>query len=446
MMGRVAYLFPAFPVLHQTFTVGEVLGLRRKGCRPRLVSLKRPDFDLQQSGAAELIEETLYCPPLRSREMVACMARALGCRPGAVMALFLAVWRAWRRDPAERQVVAGRDGGAETLGFGERLLAIYHTNGLIYLLKSLALVPYAIYIAERLEREGVRHVHAHWATFPTTVAFLIRRWSGIPYSFTAHAYDIYMHSRMLPAKVREARFVVTCAKANKEYLASLCGRAAAERIHVNYHGTDLARFEVVRRRRGDGLRVVSCGWLKEYKGFHILLEAVARLVDRGIDVRLDIAGDGPQRAYLERRAAELGIERRVTLHGYLRHEQLRRLYCNADVFALPSVVMGRYGRQDVIPNVLAEAMAAGLPVIGSAIGGVAELVEDGTDGLLVPQRDVGALADALEKLYREPDLARRLSVAARKKVERIWDRERNLEELAEIFETYSPDGPEGLAA
>ncbi|RMF20997.1 MAG: glycosyltransferase, partial [Deltaproteobacteria bacterium] len=161
---------------------------------------------------------------------------------------------------------------------------------------------------------------------------------------------------------------------------------------------------------------------------------------------LDIAGDGPQRAYLERRAAELGIERRVTLHGYLRHEQLRRLYCNADVFALPSVVMGRYGRQDVIPNVLAEAMAAGLPVIGSAIGGVAELVEDGTDGLLVPQRDVGALADALEKLYREPDLARRLSVAARKKVERIWDRERNLEELAEIFETYSPDGPEGLAA
>ena len=215
---------------------------------------------------------------------------------------------------------------------------------------------------------------------------------------------------------------------------------------MNYHGTDLSRFRVARRRKGGGFRVVSCGWLKEYKGFHILLEAVARLVDRGIDVRLDIAGDGPQRSYLERRAAELGIDGRVTLHGYLRHEQLRRLYRDADVFALPSVVMGRYGRQDVIPNVLAEAMAAGLPVIGSAIGGVPELVEDGTDGFLVPQRDVGALADALERIYREPDLAGRLATAARAKVERIWDRERNLEQLAEIFETYSPDGPEGLAA
>ncbi len=444
MMGRVAYLFPAFPVLHQTFTVGEVLGLRRKGRCPRLVSLKRPDSDLQQAGAEELIEETLYCPPLRSRAMISCLARALRRRPLGLVSLFGAVWRAWRLDPGCRQ--EEKSDAVETLGIGERLLAIYHTNALIYLLKSLALVPYAVYIAEQLEREGVRHVHAHWATFPTTVAFLIHRWANIPYSFTAHAYDIYMHSRMLPTKIREARFVVTCAQANKRYLAGLCGPGAAERIHVNYHGTDLSRFRVARRRKGGGFRVVSCGWLKEYKGFHILLEAVARLVDRGIDVRLDIAGDGPQRSYLERRAAELGIDGRVTLHGYLRHEQLRRLYRDADVFALPSVVMGRYGRQDVIPNVLAEAMAAGLPVIGSAIGGVPELVEDGTDGFLVPQRDVGALADALERIYREPDLAGRLATAARAKVERIWDRERNLEQLAEIFETYSPDGPEGLAA
>ncbi|RMD84070.1 MAG: colanic acid biosynthesis glycosyltransferase WcaL [Candidatus Dadabacteria bacterium] len=442
-MNHVAYLFPAFPVLHQTFTVGEVLGLRRLGYRPRLVSLKRPPASLQQDGARELASETFYCPPLTSREVLASFSKALWRRPKEVARLALAVYRAWKPNP--RVQLLRSDGEPATLSLAERILAVYHTSALLYLLKSLALIPHAIYVAERLSAEGVRHVHAHWATYPTTVAFLIRRWSGIPYSFTAHAYDIYMHPRMLPAKVAEASFVVTCAEANKRYLERLCG-ACDTPIHVNYHGTDLARFRVPERRRDRCYRIASCGWLKEYKGFHILLEAVARLVDRGIDVRLDIAGDGPQRTYLERRAAELGIASRVTLHGFLKHQQLRELYKAADVFALPSVVLGRYGRQDVIPNVLAEAMAAGLPVVGSDIGGVGELIEHGVDGLLVPQRDVGALADALERIWREPELAARLGQAGRRKVEKIWDRERNIEQLARIFENYCPGDPEGLAA
>lgn len=438
-MRTLAYLFPAFPVLHQTFTLGEVLGLQRRGYELRLISLKRSSAALQQDAARPLIDETLYAPRLVSLQMAGALWRGLITRPADTARLFGCVVSAWRRRPCEGVEVGavGRgDASASTLSTSEKLLAIYHHNAWVYLAKSLMLVPYAMWLSERLREQGIDHVHAHWATYPTTVAYLVRRWAGIPYSFTAHAYDIYMISRMLPAKLEGASFVVTCAETNRRYLASLCDPAAGARVHLNYHGTDLARFTPVERARGQRYRIMSCGWLKEYKGFHILVEALAELVRRGVDAQVDIAGDGPQRDYLEKIAARLRVADRLELHGYLGHDRLSQLYAAADVFALPSIVMGRYGRQDVIPNVLAEAMATGLPVVGTAVGGVRELVEDGVDGRVVAQRDPRALADALEELWNEPQTAARLGAAGRVKVERIWDRETNLDELARIIDEH----------
>ncbi len=440
-MGRLAYLFPAFPVLHQTFTLGEVIGLKRKGYGLRLVSLKRSNDALQQSEARPLVEETLYCPRLLSLTMLGALWRGLLRRPRALASLFVAVVRAWRKRPVEVSGAAGAP-SPTTLSRGERLLAIYHHDPYVYLAKSLVLVPYAIYLSERLVAEGITHVHAHWATYPTTVAYLVKRWAGIPFSFTAHAYDIYMISRMLPTKLEEATFVVTCADVNRRYLASLCGEVARGRLHVNYHGADLRRFSPVQSQRTSRFRIVSCGWLKEYKGFHILVEALALLVRRGIDATLDLAGDGPQRNYLEAQSRSLGVSDRVTFHGYVGHDRLLDIYRNSDAFALPSVVMGRYGRQDVIPNVLAEAMAVGVPVVGSAIGGVSELVDDEENGLLVKERDPIALADALERLWREPGTAERLGRAGRRKVERIWDRAANLEQLAALLDRYARIRPD----
>lgn len=192
--------------------------------------------------------------------------------------------------------------------------------------------------------------------------------------------------------------------------------------------------------------MMSCGWLKEYKGFHYLLDALAILVERGLDATLDLAGDGPQRAFLEKKAETLGIRDRVTFHGFVGHERLAELYRSSDVFALPSIVMGSYGRQDVIPNVLAEAMAVGLPVVGSRIGGVAELIDDGESGLIVQERDAVALADALERIWEDRSLANRLSAKGREKVERIWNREKNLAELAALINAHVAERRSGLAA
>ena len=443
-MRRLAYLFPAFPVLHQTFTLGEVLGLKRKGYDLRLISLKGSSVELQQDEARPLIDETLYCPRLLSTDVMGTFARALLRRPVDVLRLFGAVLGAWQRRDTERRQPSDAP-APTTLSTYEKILAVYHSNAGVYLLKSMMLVPYAIWISERLRAEGIEHVHSHWATYPTTVAFLIRRWSGIPYSFTAHAYDIYMNSRMLASKIECAEFVVTCADTNRRYLTSLCDAEAASRVRVNYHGTDLGRFSPVAHERGETFRVMSCGWLKEYKGFHVLVEALALLVERGIDAQVDIAGDGPQRSYLEKLAAERGVGDRLILHGYLGHERLRDLYRGADVFALPSIVMGRYGRQDVIPNVLAEAMAVGVPAVGTEVGGVPELIDSGVNGIIVPERDPKALADALAMLWEDAAMAKRLGRAGREKVELIWDRDANLDELAIIIDKHV-SAPAGAAA
>jgi len=444
-MRRLAYLFPAFPVLHQTFTLFEVVGLKRRGYDICLFSLRPGSGGLQQKEAEPLVTETEYCPSLLSRAMLVEFFRALRRRPGDVARMFGAVISAWReRHPGASD--HSEAPAATTLSLGERVLAVYHHNAWVYLAKSLVLVPYAIWLGERLRARRIHHVHAHWATYPVTTAYLVKKWAGIPYSFTAHAYDIYMIDRMLPAKVREAEFVVTCARTNRDYLAGACSPEDAERIHVNYHGADLTRFSPVRHQRSERFRVMSCGWLKEYKGFHYLLDALAILVERGLDVTLDLAGDGPQKAFLEHRAEALGIRDRVTLHGFVGHERLAELYRTCDAFALPSIVMGSYGRQDVIPNVLAEAMAVGVPVVGSRIGGVPELIDDGESGLLVQERDAVGLADALERIWEDRGLASRLSAKGREKVERIWNREKNLTELAALINVHVADGRSGLAA
>ena len=436
-MRRLAYLFPAFPVLHQTFTVGEVLGLKRRGYDLRLISLKSAHPDLQQPEARALIGETLYCPRLVSPAVWRVFLRALATRPGDLAGLLGHVWRAWCGGR-----VKGKGKGhqrADTFSLTERVEIFYSSNSFFYLLKSIFLVPYALYIADYLEREKIDHVHSHWATYPTTVAMMIKQWSGVPFSFTAHAYDIYMIGRMLPAKLDQASFVVTCAQTNRRHLQKFCDNGAARRIYVNYHGADLERFSPTRKEAGRYFRVMSCGWLKEYKGFHYLLDSIALLVERGVPVYAELAGDGPQRGYLESQAARLGIADKVHFHGYVDHDRLAALYAGADVFALPSVIMGRYGRQDVIPNVLAEAMAAGLPAVASDVAGIPELLEDGISGLLVPERDSEALADALERLWREPETARRFARAARLRVEDIWDRNKNLKELAGIIDCHLPD-------
>jgi colanic acid/amylovoran biosynthesis glycosyltransferase len=430
----IAYLFPLFPVINQTFTLAEVVGLQQRGYDLRLYSLlSRVDPKLQQAEARELIGQTHYCPGYGSARLWGPVLRGLARNPLGVLRMFTTILSAWRRPVPTRRGDRNAP-GPETFGLEDWLDVLYRGNKWFYLVKNWMMVPHALYLAEVFRRDGIVHVHCHWATYPATVGMLVQQWEGIPFSVTAHAYDIHMMPWMLPAKLEAAKFFVTCADYNRRYLASMCSPEAGSRIVLNYHGTNLQRFQPGPRSPGDEFRIVAVGWFKEYKGFHFIVDAVARLVAQGVNAKLHLAGDGPQRGYLEEQARRLGIADRVVFHGYLDHDHLVSLYRDCDAFAMGSIEMTNFGRQDVIPNVIAEAMAVGLPVVSTKMGGIAELVEEGVSGMMVPQRDPAALAEALGRIAGDPELAARLRRAALARVAEIWDRRRNLEALAREFD------------
>ena len=433
----IAFLFPAFPVLHQTFVLWEVLALRRLGVEIELYSIKTPSTSTQQPEGEKLAREVRYLPPALSGPVLRANWTAIRRDPGRYLGAWTRLAREWWQDRnagrAWQKKKIDRDAPEHQLTPLELLRGRFNRNRFLYLLKSLALIPQAVYLGLELERDGVRWLHAHWASYPATMAMVVHWVCGIPFSFTAHAYDIYMVPYLLRSKVNEADFVVTCANVNATYLENLAGSDRPHRVIVNYHGVSLDRFRPVERGAGGaraGHCLVTCGRLEPYKGHHILLQACALL---GPEVRCIVVGEGPQRQRLEQLAAQLGIAERVEFTGPLPQAELARRYAEADVFVLGSVVLERSGKRDVIPNVLAEAMAMRLPVVATSISGIGELVEDGDSGRLVPPNDPRALADVLRELLADEAQRRRLGEGGQRKVGREFDREVNIQELAGLF-------------
>lgn len=434
MAVRLAYLFPAFPVFHQTFVLWEVLGLRRHGISPRLYSLRR-GTEKQQPEAAEVASEVNYLPGLASGPVLRANLRLLGRAPLAYLGLYAAVVAAWKTGAVRPEAEAPSRQGRVTAY--NRIRGWYNSNPLPYLAKSLALVPLAVFLAERLKAEGITHLHVHWATYPATVAYVVNRLTGIPFSISAHAYDIYMVQRMLPAKLAAASFLVTCARTNAAFLERVVGPALSRRIRVSYHGVNVSRFAPSADDRpfSGPLRIVSCGQLERYKGMHVLLEACALLNREGYAFECSIVGEGPEKGALLRQAASLGIGDRVHLLGARPHDEVARLLRESHVFALASELVGRQRRRDVIANVIVEAMAAGLPVVASNIPGVEELIDDGQTGFLAAPNDPESVAAGLRRFAESPEVRAAYGAAARERVLRDFDNRKNILELAGWFQS-----------
>lgn len=428
MNGKLAYLFPAFPVFHQTFVLWEVLGMKRAGLAPLIFSLRR-GTEKQQDEAKPLLDEVVYLPGPFSAPVLAASVRAFLAGPLRYLRLYLDVARAWRTGADVSREQEGWE--SRPLKLRDRLRGWYNRQPLLYLLKSWALVPQAVELAGRLQRAGVTHLHVHWATYPATVAFVIHRATGMPFSISAHAYDIYMVSRMLPAKIAAARCVFTCARANAAHLRRLAAPEHADKVVVSYHGVDVDRFAPpAARPPHERLRIVSCGQLERYKGMHLLVEACATLHREGVPLECWIVGEGPYRQHLEQQIAAAGMDDLVHLTGAQPHAEVARLLAEADVFALASELGGKSGRRDVIANVIVEAMAAGLPAIASRIPGAEELVEDGVNGFLVRPNRAEEVAAALRRLAADPAERARIGAAARAKILRDFDNRRNVRAMA----------------
>jgi glycosyltransferase involved in cell wall biosynthesis len=281
--------------------------------------------------------------------------------------------------------------------------------------------------AEDMQRRGVRHIHANWATYPTSAARLISRLTGIPYSFSGHATDIFVRPTMLREKIESARFVVTCTGYNRGYLAGFAP-AHTEKIHTVYHGVDLERFHPNGTAAHPG-RILSVGTLRACKGLDDLIRAVGLLRGEGRDVDLEIVGEGEERPALEALIRELGLVDRVRLAGYRPQEHLLHAYRQAAVVALPAHHEDHFG----IPNILIEALAAGAPVVCTELPSLPELVEHEKSGLFVPERDPRALAVAMARLLDEPWLARRLADEGRRRVAERFNMSQTVDQLARLL-------------
>jgi glycosyltransferase involved in cell wall biosynthesis len=309
---------------------------------------------------------------------------------------------------------------------------LWASRGSAYaLVGHVAYLPAAARIASLVERERLDQVHAAWAHFPGSVAYLVARLTGRPFSMSAHAgSDLYRTQAFLAEKARAARFTATCVGRNAAMLRALAGPEA--RVECVYHGVDLARFDGAGRARDPEPLLVTVGRLVPAKGFDLAIEALGRLAP-GRAPRLVVVGEGPERARLEALARARGVESRVTFTGPLPQRELVGLYQRAWLLLAPSRVLAN-GRRDGIPNVTIEAMAMGVPVLGTTAGGLEEAVTAGETGVLVPPDDPGALAEALTRWIADPAGLERMGELARRMVKDRFDGARNFERLFDLLD------------
>jgi len=393
---KVAYLAPEFGAVTSTFVYREIEALEALGAHVDTYSTRRPADRVVSAEAVPLVERTTYLYDIPKARVLLDVAIVKATSP---LCYFRNALR-MVRDVFRARVPAPAD----------RLKLVWH-------------FCVACSLARRLRAGGARHLHAHFAHVPTTIAMYAAGLAGIPYSFTAHANDIFERPTALPEKVGRSAFAACISEYNRRHLAGAgcdAGRLCVVRCALDVE--NYAYREV--SRPGTPPVLYSVARLVEKKGIDVLVEALGRLRDRGVAFRCRIVGNGPLTEPLTRRARELDLEGDIEFLGGQPQERVKELFGEADVFVLPCVV-ARSGDRDGIPVVLMESMALGVPVVSTTVSGIPELIESGRSGLLVPPGDPEALADALERLLRDPELGRRLAREARKTLETTFESRRN---------------------
>lgn len=401
---RVLYIVSAFPAWSETFIVREVRTLIDDGVDVRILSLKPRSDGLVQTDAAAMLDRVRWPqPPLQAFRHV---FSAVLSQPGRVLG-------------AAARIVAGT--WRHPVAMAKSLVAFARGLEQLHWLRSF----------------DPELIHAHWATYPSTVAWALGRVLERPFGFTSHAHDIFVNRHLLETKLEDAALAVTISRHNVDWFDRHVSPRANGKLQVVHCGVDLSAIEWTPNGRSDDL-IVATGRLHPIKGFDTLIRALALLDRRGTPFRCRIIGDGPLRDELQSLVRSLGLEQRVELAGAQPQESVRASLDEAALFALPSQVADDGGR-DGIPVALMEAMASGCPVVSCLTSGIPELIEDGHGGLLVRERDPVALADALQRLLADRGLRERFSHAARQRVEQQFDARKEARKLHRLMMKAAAD-------
>jgi glycosyltransferase involved in cell wall biosynthesis len=400
----IGFILKGYPRLSETFIVNEILLLEALGYKLHIFALRNPDETKIHEKVRHVRAPVTYIPDSFWRFF---------------FAFLIANMRAWWRRP---------DLYWQAFRFAVLRSLSQRSSS------TIKRFVQAAYLAERgLPGTAVAHVHAHFSHDPATVAYFAGWLTGISYSFSAHAKDIYLEEHdFLRRKIWWAKFAVTCTECNRDYLLRLAGAEAA--VFRSYHGVDLNAFKPAPSKPlNDSCPVIiSIGRLVPKKGFPVLLHALHQLKQQQVGFHCFIIGGGPMQSELEKLVADLGLRHCVEILPPMSQAGLLLYYRQADIFALACKVQND-GDRDGIPNVLVEAMAMGIPVVSTSVSGIPELIENGISGLLVQESDPSALAEAILTLLRDPEMAQRFAMAGRAKVERDFDATRNVKKIGKLL-------------
>jgi colanic acid/amylovoran biosynthesis glycosyltransferase len=300
-------------------------------------------------------------------------------------------------------------------------------------------------IARRFRRKRIRLIHARFGNAGVRLMKVKRR-LRVPMLTSFHGFDVparrnkrKAYHRKLPALFRIGdKFTVPSRHMKRKLVKWGC---PSHKIKIMYSGIDLKKFKYKPRelKTGDNITIISVGRLHKKKGFRYLVKAFKKVHDRYPSTKLVIVGDGDEKRSIKRLIRKLRLKKHVKLKGLVAHHRLARMLRKADIFCLPSVTT-KDGNQEGIPNAIKEAMAMGLPIVSTRHGGIPELVGDGREGLLVPEKKSNRLAKKINYLIENPSLRQKMGKRGRKKVRRRFNSAKQVKKLESIYRSLIRKG------
>ena len=397
---RVAYVLSRFPTIVETFILREIIELETLGVEVRIFPIILEKNDVKHQESRKLMPQVRYIPYLSFNVAVG-NVRIFLKNPWLYLKVFF-------------------------------ILVKENLSGPKFLSRAMVIFPKAVIASEVVSREKIDHIHAHFGTHAATYAWIMSQFTGIPYSITLHAHDIFNQKTMLKRKMDDASFLVTISDYNVHYIEEKISPKYTDKINIVRCGVYLDQYQTRpdRSLQGRPFEIINVARLKNTKGHKFLIEACTIMKKSGIPFRVRLVGEGEERKNIEKSIAAMDLAGQFELVGFVPQDKVPGLLSQSDCYVQPSL-------QEGIPVAIMEALAVGLPVVATNLSGIPELVENNVTGYLVEPASAEELAQAILGVYQNYAESLALANKGRERVINQYDIRKNARNLLGLFNQTS---------